>query len=133
MGSRTPTRDKCKICGHKLWSGEYICGRCDRRREYHDTKVIGYKMAGLTCTVVYCPGGEYARGAIFPGHDFNLSTMMHKKHSISTLTVGHWVEGMIIEDSNGNTWKVVGKEQKKQALERVNDMELPSDEARIRS
>jgi hypothetical protein len=116
MVSQPPTQAKrrtCKICGRRKREGEYICGICERARA--DRSAATY-IAGLTCKVRYCPGGEYARGATFPGGDFGLSMKMSKKHSPNTLTIGHWVEGMVVEDANGHAWMVEGPAGAKQRL-----------------
>jgi hypothetical protein len=57
--------------------------------------------------VVYCPGGEFSRGAQFPGHDFGTGKGM--KTRITTISCGYWPVEMVVKDNDGKLWKVVGE------------------------
>lgn len=128
--SKGPSRrTTCQICGGKKRETDYICGNCESHAEYHENKKAGEAFRGSYCEVVSCPAGEgYCKGATFPGHDFGLSAGMAMRGKPLALKLGYWPEGMIVKDTDGCLWEIVGESLSEQSVRRVdNAVELQGD------
>ena len=106
--------DKC-ACGRWKEAGQYVCLYCEDRGK---DKPMRYDHSrGEWVTVVSCPGGEFDRGAQFQAYHFELTNgMMPGEKACTTIEMGNWPEGMVVE-FRGKRYVVVGEEGEPQRLE----------------
>ena len=97
------TFDRC-ACGKRKETADYVCAECfrapNRVRPTRESKSPQTKRV----TVISCPNNEFDRGARFLGREFNL--IANHDHVTTTLDLGHWTPGMIIEDWLGRRWQI---------------------------
>lgn len=99
-------------CGRQMEEGRYVCALC--RRKYRDQskspKVDVHKVR-----VVHDPTGMYPRSALLPKSEFYPAA---RSAYDTTIDLALWSEGMIIEDDEGEQYRVVGEQLTEQRLER---------------
>ena len=115
MSQRDVLFDYC-ACGRRKEKAEYVCPRC-----YHGPPIREFDepllKRGKWVKIVCCPRNEYPKGDYLPAVEFNMIGKMGATHA-TTLDLGYWVEGMIIEDWDGKRWRVCGEQEKPQWIER---------------
>ena len=104
--------DYC-ACGRRKFAADYVCGECWKTTNYTRPSKAK-KDDAKRVTVLSCPGGEFVPGATFLAHEFNL---IPRINAATTLDLGHWTPGMVIEDWRGRRFQVVGEAEEAQRLE----------------
>ena len=102
-GADRKITDHC-ACGKRKEVADYVCHECFRAphrvRPTRESKSQNAKRG----TGISCPNNEFDRGAQFLAREFNL--IANHDHTSSTLSLGHWTPGMVIEDWRGRRWEV---------------------------
>jgi len=102
-GADRKITDHC-ACGKRKEVADYVCHECFRAphrvRPTRESKSQNAKRV----TVISCPNNEFDRGAQFLAREFNL--IANHDHTSSTLSLGHWTPGMVIEDWMGRRWQI---------------------------
>ena len=95
--------DRC-ACGKRKEVADYVCHECFRAphrvRPSRESKSQNAKRV----TVIFCPNGEFDRGARFLAREFNL--IASHDHVTSTLDLSHWTPHMRVRDWLGREWEV---------------------------
>ena len=97
------TFDHC-ACGKRKEVADYVCAECFRAHHRVRPTRESKSQNAKRVTVISCPGNEFDRGARFLAREFNL--IANHDHGSTTLDMGHWTPGMIIEDWLERRWEV---------------------------